>query len=73
MIRNDPSRAIISEPGRYCGWPANHGAWQRGDEWLVGFAEAKYDEDPGKFHRLEGTLVKKQARSLDAGKTYYRS
>jgi len=31
---------VFNEPGRYGGWPANHGLWQLGDEVVVGFTAA---------------------------------
>lgn len=66
----DASRLVVGSAGEFCGWPANHGSWQRGDEWLFGFAYAQYDPSPGKFHKLHGPIIKKLARSLDAGKTW---
>jgi hypothetical protein len=29
---------VYGEPGRFAGWPANHGIWSWGDEILVGFS-----------------------------------
>jgi hypothetical protein len=29
---------VYKEAGRFCGWPANNGGWNWGDEILVGFA-----------------------------------
>jgi hypothetical protein len=37
---------VYSEPGRFAGWPANHGIWSWGDELLVGFSRG-YDKDNG--------------------------
>jgi len=33
---------VYSEPGRYGGWPANHGIWGGGNEIVVGFTEATF-------------------------------
>lgn len=35
-------RTVYAEHGMYAGWPANHGAWQWGDEFLVGFMRGPY-------------------------------
>ena len=36
---SQPTHVIVwREPGRYGGWPANHGIWSWGDEILVGFS-----------------------------------
>jgi hypothetical protein len=62
---------VYSEPGRFAGWPANHGAWSWGDEILVGFSRG-YDKDNGAdYHidpdRPEDFLL---ARSKDGGSTW---
>src|SRR3954469_9668579 len=33
---------IYHKPGRFAGWPANHGIWSWGDEILVGFSVGAY-------------------------------
>ena len=34
-----PTHLVVArEPGRYGGWPANHGMWAWGNEILVGFS-----------------------------------
>lgn len=33
---------VYTELDIYAGWPANHGAWQWGNEFLVGFLRGKY-------------------------------
>ena len=62
---------VYHEPGRFGGWPANHGIWSWGDEILVGFCAAWYmdrggghavDPDKPEYHVL--------ARSLDGGETW---
>ena len=62
---------VYSEPGRFAGWPANHGIWSWGDEILVGFSRG-YDKDNGAdYHidpdRPEDFLL---ARSKDGGATW---
>jgi hypothetical protein len=59
---------VYSEPGRFAGWPANHGIWSWGDEILVGFSRG-FDKDNGPdYHidpdRPEDFLL---ARSKDGG------
>ena len=69
-----PTHVVVARaPGRYGGWPANHGIWSWGDEILVGFswghmrgggAEGGHPIDRGQpeEHML--------ARSLDGGRTW---
>jgi hypothetical protein len=62
---------VYQEPGRFCGWPANHGVWMWGDEILVGFERAYYA-----LHEQEHSIRRdlpsemRFARSLDAGETW---
>jgi hypothetical protein len=64
-------RLVYKEPGRFCGWPANHGIWSWGDEILVGFARVYYQAN-----QQEHSIVKDKpselrfARSLDGGETW---
>jgi hypothetical protein len=63
---------VYEEPGRFAGWPANHGAWSWGDELLVAFSRGSYKEGgPDDYHldraRPEDFLF---ARSLDGGETW---
>lgn len=61
---------IYQEDGRFAGWPANNGAWNWGDEILVGFVEAEHYETEG-FHTYnQQTTRNKYARSLDGGVTW---
>ena len=62
---------VYKEPGRYGGWPANHGLWQWGDELVVGFTSTWYRETTTD-HRIDRTKpsYEIQARSLDGGKTW---
>jgi len=59
---------VYGEPGIYAGWPANHGAWQRGDEFLVGFMRGRFER--GGVHHVKEPFEKMQARSLDGGETW---
>ena len=60
---------VFGECGTYAGWPANHGAWQWGDEFLVGFLQGKHNPGYG-MHNVSGGLIKMQARSLDGGESW---
>lgn len=59
---------VFSESGIYAGWPANHGAWQWGDEFLVGFLWGKYKRTS--MHNIAEPFTKSLARSLDGGATW---
>ena len=62
---------VFSEPGRYGGWPANHGIWQWGDEIVVGF-QACWFKHADKDHAIDRSKPFEhwQARSRDGGKTW---
>ena len=62
---------VYKEPGRFGGWPANHGIWSWGNEIVVGFSAGYYkDLGPTRHHidrkRPEEHLL---ARSRDGGGT----
>ncbi len=59
---------VFAQDDIYAGWPANHGAWQWGDEFLVGFMQGPWCATG--MHNICEPMVKKQARSLDGGKTW---
>lgn len=59
---------VYGEEDVYAGWPANHGAWQWGDELLVGFLRGKHNI--GGMHNIKGNLEKMLARSLNGGETW---
>ena len=63
--------SVYQEPGRFGGWPANHGIWSWGDEILVGFERAHYkaQEEGHSFdpHKPSGPVL---ARSLDSGESW---
>jgi hypothetical protein len=60
---------VYFEPGRYGGWPANHGIWSWGNEILVGFTKGYYkDLGPTRHHMdREKPEIHMLARSLDGG------
>lgn len=61
---------VYYEEGRFAGWPANLGIWSWGDEILVGFVEADYEDDGG-FHTYDQSTARdKFARSMDGGLTW---
>lgn len=62
---------VYREPGRYGGWPANHGIWAWGNEILVGF-EAGYFKYNDKRHSIDWDRPAEHvlARSLDGGETW---
>ncbi len=62
---------VYSEPGRFAGWPANHGIWSWGNEILVGF-EAGYFKASVRDHAIDRTKPAEHllARSLDGGVTW---
>lgn len=44
----------LSDDSEYYGWPANHGAWQWEDHFLVGFAFGEFDINAGLIHKSLG-------------------
>jgi hypothetical protein len=63
---------VYREPGRYGGWPANHGIWSWGNEIVVGFSAVYYqwlgpDRHPYDRSRPEEPYL---ARSSDGGETW---
>lgn len=62
---------VYSEPGRFGGWPANHGLWSWGNEILVGFSRGYY-KDLGERHNIDRERPEEYllARSLDGGETW---
>jgi hypothetical protein len=59
------------EPGRFCGWPANNGAWSWGNELLVGFVYGFYQAQEHS-HSIDRNKPQASvlARSLDGGETW---
>lgn len=68
-----PARNVIvyKEPGRFAGWPANHGMWSWGNEIVVGF-EAGHFKFSERSHAIDYTKPAEHvlARSLDGGETW---
>ena len=62
---------IYHRPGRFAGWPANHGIWSWGDEILVGFSAGSYKDLGPDRHNIdrEKPELHLLARSLDGGVT----
>ena len=63
---------VFAEPGRFGGWPANHGIWSWGDEILVGFSAGYFkDNGPGR-HTIDHDRPEEHllARSRDGGETW---
>lgn len=63
---------VYAEPGRYGGWPANHGIWSWGDEILVGFSAGHYKDRGFEYHNIDHDKPEEHllARSLDGGLTW---
>ena len=62
---------VYQEPGRFCGWPANNGAWQWGDEFLVGFQLDYFKENlSGHSSDRDRPSETVLARSRDGGETW---
>jgi hypothetical protein len=59
---------VFGANGVYAGWPANHGAWQWGDEFLCGFIRGRHHL--GGMHNVAGRLEKVMARSVDGGESW---
>ena len=62
---------VYSEPGKFCGFPANSGAWSWGNEVLVGFNLGGYQEKE-RGHSTDRSVPSEcvLARSLNAGQTW---
>ena len=63
---------VYREPGRFGGWPANHGMWNWGNELLVGFSAGYFKDHGPKFHAIDHDRPEEHllARSLDGGLTW---
>jgi predicted neuraminidase len=63
---------VYREPGRFGGWPANHGSWSWGNEILVGFSAAWYQRQNPEVHQYDRSRPEEPrlARSLDGGETW---
>jgi hypothetical protein len=63
---------VYREPGRFGGWPANHGIWSWGDEVVVGFTAAWHKAQEADRHQMDRVKPREQfqARTLDGGRTW---
>jgi len=63
---------VYYEPGRFGGWPANHGIWAWGKEIVVGFSAAYFQLNNFDGHPYDRTKPEEPhlARSLDGGETW---
>jgi hypothetical protein len=63
---------VYRVPGRFGGWPANHGMWSWGNELLVGFSAGYYDGSRIGMHAIDHNKPEEHllARSLDGGETW---
>jgi hypothetical protein len=63
---------VYAEPGRFGGWPANHGIWSWGDEILVGFSAGYFKDNGPDRHAIDHSRPEEHllARSLDGGQSW---
>ncbi len=63
---------VYDVPGRFGGWPANHGIWIWGNEILVGFSTGEYKDLGPDRHNIDREKPEEHvlARSKDGGKTW---
>jgi predicted neuraminidase len=63
---------VYHEPGRFGGWPANHGIWSWGNEILVGFSAGTYKDLGPNLHAIDRDKPEEHllARSCDGGLTW---
>lgn len=63
---------VYAEPGRFGGWPANHGIWSWGEEIACGFGAAYFLKTDPERHQRDRSRpeVPAIARSTDAGETW---
>jgi hypothetical protein len=63
---------VYAEPGRFGGWPANHGIWSWGNEILVGFSAGYFKDNGPDRHAIDHDRPEEHllARSRDGGETW---
>jgi hypothetical protein len=63
---------VYAVPGRFGGWPANHGLWSWGDEILVGFSAGYLQDNGPDRHAIDHDRPEEHllARSRDGGETW---
>jgi hypothetical protein len=61
---------VWREPGRYGGWPANHGIWAWGDEVVCGFTAGQLVPGVTERHSIDRSAPESHvfARSTDGGR-----
>jgi len=65
------NRVVFYDAVTFAGWPANEGSWAWGDEVLVCFNTAPYEEKTDTHSHKSGERLRTTfARSLDGGKTW---
>ncbi|BCS34718.1 hypothetical protein TBR22_A39440 [Luteitalea sp. TBR-22] len=70
---SDAEHVVVwREPGRYGGWPANHGMWAWDDELLVGFTAGVLKTGDPNRHPIDRAAGEQHvlARSLDGGRSW---
>ncbi len=63
---------VYHQPGRFAGWPANHGIWSWGNEILVGFSAGYFLDHGPALHAIDHGKPEEHllARSRDGGETW---
>ncbi len=63
---------VYHRPGRFGGWPANHGIWCWGNEILVGFSAGYYQDHGPERHAIDHGKPEEHllARSRDGGESW---
>ena len=63
---------VYHQPGRFGGWPGNHGIWSWGNEILVGFSAGYFQDHGPARHAIDHDKpeVHVLARSRDGGRTW---
>jgi hypothetical protein len=63
---------VYHQPGRFGGWPANHGIWTWGDEILVGLSIGYHKDLGPELHNIDREKPEEHvlARSGDGGKSW---
>lgn len=63
---------VYRETGRFGGWPANHGMWSWGDDFLVGFSRGYHKDLGDQRHNIDRERPEEHlfARSTDGGETW---
>lgn len=72
-VESDVQHVVVyHEPGRFGGWPANHGIWNWGNEILVGFGRGYYKDLGPNRHAIDRDKPEEHvlARSRDGGLTW---